>query len=380
MAAQEGAAEEQKWQAGLQVQSQEDEVKAHQARVADINRRYDEAADEARRGTVDENRYMRGSAGVLSAIGMAMGAFGAVLGRSPNFAQQFVEQQIEKDIRKQELDLRNKRDSANALGQLRDKFGGDLQLAQGVLRQLMTERVAAQNRLAALTAKSDQMRNYYAEVAALGEAKALRDREALGIAFNEKVMTSPLYYQQGRAGTSGGYAPLTQDAYEKAGEGRRDWKKLEQDAQNGSGKQPTPLSSDRTEKLSSYANALQAAHKVKSELAARGVVGDRLDDPTAGVIDRAANVESNEEIKQSTVALAKGLQSAFGKTDRDAADAEAMATGGGSGRDRYKAAERAEDKLVGNLRTELSTLPPQQQQQILSTLPEDVVKKVLATE
>jgi seryl-tRNA synthetase len=107
------------------------------------------------------------------------------------------------------------------------------------------------------------------------------------------------------------------------------------------------------------------------------VADDSADDPTGGLYDRATNRQSNEIINQNSTELAKGLQSAFGKSDRDAEDAQKMAEGGSSGRDRYQAAERNEKKLVAKMRTELATLPPAQAQKLLSTMPAEVKAKVL---
>jgi hypothetical protein len=372
MAAQEGAAEEAKWQAGLAAQEQQDEVQAKQARLDDLNRRYEQVAEDARNSKVDEGQYMRGARGVLSTIGMAMGAFGAVLGRSPNFAQQFVENQIERNIRQQELDLRNKRDSANALGNLRDKFDGDLNLAKGVLRQLTTEKVAAQNRSASLTAKSDQMRNYYAEAAALGEAAALRQREALGMAFNEKVLKDPLYYRQGRAGSSGGYLQPTLAGVQNV----KDLQKT--DAASGGTQHATP--SAAVESLAGMGQAIVAANKIRRAL---GTETSERDDPLAGPIDRAVRLVSGDaereasELEQATVALAKGVQTAFGKSDRDAEDALQMASGGGTSAARLRAADSLQTRAVEQARQTLAGLPPDQQKAMISAMPPEARKAIL---
>jgi len=283
MAAQEGAAEEAKWQAALQVQDQQDEVAAKQARLQDLNARYEQVAEEARNATVDENQYMRGARGLFSTLGMAMGAFGAVLGRTPNFAQQFVENQIERNIRKQEQDLRTKRDSENALGKLRDKFDGDLTIAKGVLRQLMTEQTAAQNRAASLSGKSEQMKQFYAETAALGEAKALREREALGMMFNEKMLKDPIYYRQGRAGTSGGFTPLGQEAYEKARAGELANSKLAFDMakQGGAGANPT-LGQRQQAQITSARVARGAIEELADAYGIKRGKDGKFEEPTVG--------------------------------------------------------------------------------------------------
>jgi hypothetical protein len=65
---------------------------------------------------VDPDRYKKrmGVGGqILATIGQAMGAFGAAITHSPNYAQQMIERAIDADIRAQEVDIQSRRDAVN---------------------------------------------------------------------------------------------------------------------------------------------------------------------------------------------------------------------------------------------------------------------------
>ena len=366
-----GVAEEQKWQAQVAANDAQEEMRADQARYDALDSRFQKASEEARAGKVDENQYMRGATGVFSAIAMALGAAGAVLGRSPNFAQQFVDSQIDRNIKRQELELQTKRESANALGELRKELGGDLRLARVALKQMYTERAAAEARAASLSTKSDQVKNYSASAAAELEASAARQNEARQIAFREHLLGNKAYYSQGRAGSSGGFLQPTLQGVQNV----KDLQKP--DAAGGAGG-ATPAGA--VESLSGMAQAIVAADKIKSKL---GADLSERDDPLAGPIDRAARVLSSDaerqavELDQATTALAKGIQSAFGKSDRDAEDALQMASGGGSSAARARAADSLRQRAVQQARQQLAGLPPEQQRQQLAAMPPEARAAIL---
>lgn len=330
---------------------------------------------------VDPDRYMKGN--WLATLGMAFGAFGASLGKTPNFAQEFVQNRIAQDIRAQELaiDLKGKH-ADNALVDLKAQTGS-LAEAKTAYEQFMTKASAAKFQALALRATNAGDKAKNEEIAANLMGKyALMDQERK-IRNQEKIWGERMYYRQGVAGTSGGFVVPTQSSFKTLSEEGRQNEELRlkqaadaKAAAEGKGGGP-PVVGERTDKIASFANSARAADSIMKELDRRGVSGDAYDDPTGGLVDKARNREGNELLKQQTMEMSKGLQVAFGKSDRDAEDALKLAAGGGSGRDRYKAAERTKAKVVQGLRTELATLPPAQQQTLLSTLPPDVKKAVL---
>jgi len=234
LAAEEGAAEEAKWQAALQVQSQQDEISAEQKKFEEYEGQYAKLSEEVKSTKIDENQYMSGARGVFSALGMALGAFGAVLGKSPNFAAEFVQSQIDRNIRRQEAELATKKEGAGNALALLQKQTGNLQTAKATLRSLLTERTAADARAASLTGGSEQRRSFAAATAAELEAQALRANEVRQMSFREHLLANKAYYQQGRAGSSGGMLLVTLEQRERAQKlqsGAQDIEKTDQQMQ-----------------------------------------------------------------------------------------------------------------------------------------------------
>ncbi|HEY3498582.1 MAG TPA: hypothetical protein VGK73_28020 [Polyangiaceae bacterium] len=371
IAQQAAAAEEAKWQAAVRENDQSEEIKAVEARVGDLRNRHVKAREIAQSGPVDENQYMRGSRGVLSGIAMAMSAFGAVLGRSPNFAQEFIEGQIQRNIRRQELELQSKRKTEeNALGELNRELGS-MELAKATLAQMTRERIAADRESAGLNTKSEAMKQYNLAAAEGLRAKIIQEDAKNEMLFREHVMGNRAYYSQGRAGSSGGFLQPTLQGVQNV----KDLQKP--DAAGGAG---AATSAGAVESLSGMAQAIVAADKIKSKL---GADLSERDDPLAGPIDRAARVLSSDaerqavELDQATTALAKGIQSAFGKSDRDAEDALQMASGGGSSAARARAADSLRQRAVQQARQQLAGLPPEQQRQQLAAMPPEARAAIL---
>jgi hypothetical protein len=334
---------------------------------------------------VDPDAYMKsggGSTAIFSTLGMMLGAFGSTLARTPNFAQEFVNGQINRHIQAQEAQIQIKGKAAdNMLADL-TRETGSLQNGKLAMRQLLLEKasteaqqIGARSKSQAVQAESDKT-----AAALAGQAAIADNMRKQG--FLEHVMSSPIYYQRGSAGRTAGFITPTLDQVGtlqgqqlKARDQALQEEKLGVEKSKAAG--GSAVSPERSGNINAAGEAIQAAMNIRSELEGRKVQGDAYDDPTRGLLDKVGNSQSNENINQNTTVLAKGVQSAFGKSDRDAADAEKMAAGGGSGRDRYQAAERIEKRLVGSIRTELTTLPPVQQKQLLDTLPADVRARVL---
>lgn len=380
--------EEQRTQNMLAAQNQQDEIDKQTTAVSKLQSSYEAARDDFMNSKVDPDAYLKGGGGstaLFSMLGMAMGAFGATLGRTPNFAENFVQSQIERNIRSQEAQINVKGKAAdNMLADLTRSLG-DKKLAVSAMRQMLTERAAIEAQQVGASSKSAQIQANATEVAAKLASQAAIQDNVRKQQFLEHVMTNPLYYKQGRAGSAPRMALPTQESMGKRQdaqsqgreESRKDAELAIKIANEGAGGKGSPLSGDRAQAFAAFGEGIAAANAIEAELKRRKVTQDATDDPTAGLYDRATQSHSNELLNQNTTALAKGVQSAFGKSDRDAADAQAMATGGGSGRDRLEAAARLKGKLIRQARTDLSTMTPAQQKALLSTYPADVAAEIL---
>lgn len=88
------------------------ELLRRQTEVDKASKDYVKAAQE-----IDPNRFMSGGRGIMAALAMAAGAYGATLGRSQNFAQQIIDHAIDRDLSAQQMSLNAKKDGLNQLQQ-----------------------------------------------------------------------------------------------------------------------------------------------------------------------------------------------------------------------------------------------------------------------
>lgn len=97
---QETVAEQQRQQANST------ELMRRQTEVDKASKDYVKAAQ-----SIDPNRIMHGGRGVLAALAMAAGAYGATLGKTPNFAQQIIDHAIDRDLSAQQMALSGKKEA-----------------------------------------------------------------------------------------------------------------------------------------------------------------------------------------------------------------------------------------------------------------------------
>lgn len=135
-----------------------EQVAQRQARVAKLQNDYrtkrtavQQEVDDAAKEKVDPDHFFasRGPlARITAALAQAFGAFGATLGRTPNFAQQIVDGEIDRDIAAQRENInRHGAHAKNKLSQLMQDYGLDIDEATGMLRssqqQLAEQQVRA---------------------------------------------------------------------------------------------------------------------------------------------------------------------------------------------------------------------------------------------
>lgn len=143
-------------------------LRVQRERESEITRRVEQETrlwEEARAAVpkkVDPHRLFRGAKGavaaIISAISQGLGAYGATLGGTRNFAQDLINAAIERDIAAQEHEIKTRGQEANnALSQL-ERTLGDRDQARVLLRQLQHDYVSAQRaEIAALTRRNDVM-------------------------------------------------------------------------------------------------------------------------------------------------------------------------------------------------------------------------------
>jgi hypothetical protein len=351
----------------LEQHRQQDEERELQTKVAGLESKYELARQTFADARVDPTRIGKGGKNWLFGLSAALGAFGAGLARTPNFAMDFINARVADDIRAQEAEINVKgRDADNQLAGLTRSLG-DLRLAKTAYKQLKLEEASLAGQRIAGQFKGQAIANNALMVSEQAAAEGIKVGEQRSREFVEHVMKEKLYYSQGSAGTRGGlYLTGTNEL-----QGR---KNLEADpastdkelARAQARAELHPVESGRTEKISAFAAGIDSALKITSELEKRKVTEDVYDDPQSGLIDRASDMEGNADLRRETSRLASGYQAARGKSDKDAELAEQDATGSGSGRDRYHSAKSAVTTFARKAREELVTLPSNKQEELLA--------------
>jgi hypothetical protein len=145
---------EQQRQNALAIKNQQDQQKAIQDGIRAKQAEYDMINERYKTQKVDPFRGMGTFQKVMLAVSSALGAFGASMARSPNFAQQMIDGFIERNVREQEREIAVKREQAqNTLADLEKRLGS-MDLAKTALAAMMRERVqlGLQAQMAALKA------------------------------------------------------------------------------------------------------------------------------------------------------------------------------------------------------------------------------------
>jgi hypothetical protein len=152
------AAEETKRQAERQ-----EDGKRFQAEIAQKQNDATEAA-----ANLDGNRLMQGGSGVLMMLGMAAGAFGASLTKTPNFALTIVQNALDRDLEGQRENVRGKRE---AVSFAREMYQGFRDQGRDELESRMATRAAMYE---AVATKVDAL----AQQAGAGDRKAAYEAQA----------------------------------------------------------------------------------------------------------------------------------------------------------------------------------------------------------
>lgn len=334
--------------------------------VKQLSEKRAKAVKEYSGSKVDPKRYLAGGKNWLAGIANAMGSIGAARIGAPGFAMNALESRIAQDIGAQEKEIAVKGEAAdNALADLTREMGS-ADLAKNTLASIQREGVKLQLDMMASSTKDKEQQAYYSNIGNQLSLKQLEDQHAYIQGANGHV-TRSIVMTQGSAGSAGGQRAVTAGEFEGASKG------APKTAEGG--RPPPPLASERTEKLSSWADAISAADE------AEGLLGDQdsnWGDPTGGPWDSTVPDAGRAKLRSVTARLAKGAQASRGKSDKDAELAEVDVMGGGSVNERKAGAAKVKEAAVQAIVTEIATLPTNQQAQVLQSLPEKVRLQVAA--
>lgn len=196
---------------GRRFQEQQDLTTKLTERVRQDEAQYHQMRDAFRTSKPDPQRLFRAKDGgtnvamvLAAAVAQGLGAFGAALAGTPNFAQQIINSAIDRDIAAQQDEIAVKGAAAdNALSDLLRRTG-DLDQAKAMLRTIEHDWVAAQRAQTAAAAKTPEIMQRAAEWD-LAEQQRMNDffedyrRASLG-KHTQRVSAEVAYPQAGSAG------------------------------------------------------------------------------------------------------------------------------------------------------------------------------------
>jgi hypothetical protein len=323
--AQKAYLDEQRVQAMLQAQNERDEAMAAEQHVASLSAKADAAAEEFASSRMPEDSALTT---IFQGLGASLGAFGASLGKTPNFAAEFIQQITNNKIRKWEAEtnLKGKR-ADNLLARYKDALG-DMKLAKVAVKETIMRQAAIEAEQMGLSTKSEQIANAWRATAAAAQAEGIRASQEKNEAFLLSFYGNKMLNAPATAGRAGGLVPATQGAFserqdQQLNQANMDLKKQEaarEAANAGPGGKPVPA-------------------EVKKSIA-------ELDAALAG-IDRAEQVD--KELGHPRNYMTEGGSWASKEANEIAAVANAIGPGVARATEGDAATKESMDRAVGGL-------------------------------
>lgn len=188
-----------------------------QAEVETLHKRdlatYERAQEEVRTSKIEPNRIFSGEGGTLRAIGAAvaagLGAFGASLARTPNFALDIINRAIDRDISAQEVALaKGQKAEDNALRQWMNSGATLEQAKAGVRAQQLAYADQKAAEIAAAN-KSPQIQAAYQSQSAEIQAKLAQTLETYRVqSLGQRTAEVSSRYAYPQGGSRGGVVPI----------------------------------------------------------------------------------------------------------------------------------------------------------------------------
>ena len=153
----------------------------------------------------------RASGGLFDAIGVALGAFGAALAKTPNFAMEIMQNRINNDIRAQEKEIEVRGKTAdNALARFERNLG-NMTLAKQAYKIARREEGQTQLDLIGAKAKSRDVQAKVEEAKSLNMTKLAEDTEKYRIMVADDVTKSIQNVPGSPGRAAGNRAPTTDE-------------------------------------------------------------------------------------------------------------------------------------------------------------------------
>jgi len=149
-------------------------------------------------------------ANIFGAIGQGLGAFGASLNHTENFAFKYVQSQIQADIAQQQAEYEAGRaDRNNALARFVNYYHGDMDMAKAAMLQAQNKVAETETQAFAAQAQSkDISANAQVLAAQFGQQQLLAEQQRAELAQGKTTITSEDKFHQASGGGDGS-KPLT---------------------------------------------------------------------------------------------------------------------------------------------------------------------------
>jgi hypothetical protein len=179
-------------EARTQAQDAEREAQDREAIYRADEEAYQEVSQQLKEKKIDPNRLFkqRGLFGnLVSAIGVSLGAMGAALGRTPNFAMQQQQAAIARDIAAQEREIDSLGASAQNALAVMDRHYRDRSEAKIALHRLMNEAMEAERGHLVATSRNPQLQEQYAQFALQQQQQQSQLEHQMRVAAQGKTTT-----------------------------------------------------------------------------------------------------------------------------------------------------------------------------------------------
>lgn len=174
-----------------------------QQRVDNLQSKYESMQAAYQSSKVDQNRILKGEKGVIMGLAAGLGAFGAALARTPNYALDTINRMQDMDVRQQEAERAIKGEGANnALRDLERELGS-LDLAKTALKALKSNAAKLQFEAIAANTSDVRIRANAQKLAAELEKQELDRKEQLR-RDSLGLVTRAFVNVPGSAGSPGG--------------------------------------------------------------------------------------------------------------------------------------------------------------------------------
>lgn len=345
-----------------------------QAMLQDYTSKRDALIEEARQMKAPDQRTYWQEAGVMGKLtaGLSMVFGGALAGLrgGQNMGLEATRMAVDDWMRVRKDEYDRAQDSAQAadtkLGKMVQQFGSENLALEHMRLQAWEVRDSMLRSYAEKIGTPDALEIYnQAMLQSEAEKAAVAARASQGA---EVEIEQKLAMQGGGGGARPGVLNMLRAGAEATKlrntiEGKTDAPAFTREVQN-----------EKVDGITGALEAIEAADEVQHTLRQLDKADDDFDNPLSGPLDFAARLpgtdarRQRQALEQQTALLARGLQQSLGKSDNDARLADEMAEGGGSGRQRFTAAQTGKQRAQGKLQNIVASLTPAQQETLLRSL------------